>query len=360
MSALLGSLPLPIAGAPMAGGPSTPELAAAVSAAGGLGFLGAGYKSVAAMRDDLAATRALVGDAPFGVNVFTPGEAAPGDAAAIAAYAERLRGEADRAGVTLGEPRFDDDAFAGKMEALIAAPPAVVSFTFGLPPRAMVAALQAAGAEAWITVTAPDEARAAAALQPDALIVQGVEAGGHRAVLRDDAGQSDLTLLVALQLIAATVDLPLVATGGLMTGPAIAAVLAAGAAAAQIGTVLLRTPEAGTSPAQRAATASATPTALTRAFSGRTARGIVNRLLRDNTDAAPSAYPEIHHLTTPLRAHGRATGDADLINLWAGQAHTLAPEEPAAALVARLAREAQDALVSAAARRGAPAGRPPA
>jgi nitronate monooxygenase len=129
-SALLPALPLPIVGAPMAGGPSTPALAAAVSGAGGLGFLGAGYKTVAALREDIAATRALT-ERPFGVNVFALVDGTPGDPAAIAAYAARLAGEAARTGVELGAPRFEDDDFAAKMEVLIADPVAVVSFTFG-------------------------------------------------------------------------------------------------------------------------------------------------------------------------------------------------------------------------------------
>ncbi|HEV7496390.1 nitronate monooxygenase [Baekduia sp.] len=350
-SALLEALPLPIVGAPMAGGPTTPALAAAVSEAGGLGFLGAGYKTVAALREDIAATRALT-DRPIGVNAFALLGAAPGDAEAIAAYAARLAGEAARAGVELGEPRFEDDHLAAKMEALIADPVAVVSFTFGLPPRDAVERLHAAGAEVWITVTSPTEARAAAVLSPDALIVQGLEAGGHRGVFVDDESASDLTLLAALQLIGAAVDLPLVATGGLTTGAAIGAALVAGAAAAQVGSAYLRTPEAGTSEAQRAATATNAPTALTRAFTGRTARGIVNRLLTEQSAAAPRAYPEIHHLTGPLRAHGRAAGDADLINLWAGQVHALAPELPAGELTRQLVANARAAVAAARARLG--------
>ncbi|HET6505280.1 MAG TPA: nitronate monooxygenase [Baekduia sp.] len=346
MSAILDGLELPIVGAPMAGGPSTPELVAAVSGAGGIGFLGAGYRTVAAVGADVAATRALT-ERPFGVNVFTPGGGVRADAGELVAYARRLAAEAAAAGVALGEPRHDDDAFAGKVEALVADPVAVVSFTFGLPPREAVDALRRAGSEVWITVTAPDEARAAARLAPDALIVQGVEAGGHRGVFADDEDASDLTLLVALQLVGEATDLPLVAGGGLATGAAVGAALVAGARAAQVGTAYLRATEAGTSAAQKDATATDAPTRLTRAFSGRTARGIVNRLLADHTDAAPRGYPEVHHLTTPLRAHGRASGDADLVNLWAGQAHALARAEPAAEITRRLAAEAREALESA-------------
>jgi nitronate monooxygenase len=352
VSAVLDGLALPIVGAPMAGGPSTPELVAAVSGAGGIGFLGAGYKTVAALREDIAATRALTA-APFGVNVFTPGACVPAEPGAVTAYAARLEGEAAQAGVELGTPRHDDDAFTGKVEALVDDAVAVVSFTFGLPPREAVETLRAAGSEVWITVTSPGEARAAAELTPDALIVQGVEAGGHRGVFADDETAPDLTLLVALTLVAAAVPrVPLVATGGLSTGAAVGAALVACARAAQVGTALLLAPEAGTSAAQRAATPTETPTALTRAFSGRTARGIVNRFLAEHTADAPSGYPDVHHLTTPVRAHGRTTDDPDLINLWAGQAHALARAEPAADTVRRLTAEAREAVAAAARRLG--------
>jgi nitronate monooxygenase len=345
---VLDDLALPIVQAPMAGGPSTPALAAAVSEAGGLGFLAAGYLSVERVREDLAAVRALT-SRPVGVNLFAvAGE--PADPGAVAAYARRLAPEAERAGVRLGEPRFDDDGLEAKLDAVVADPAAVVSFTFGLPSPAAVERLHRAGSEVWMTVTSPEEARRAAALGADALVVQGVEAGGHRGVLVDDEDASDLTLLAALQLVRAAVDAPLVAAGAIMTGGAVAAVLAAGAAAAQPGTAYLRTPEAATSPAQRAAVAGEGRTVLTRAFSGRLARGIANRMHREHGAAAPRAYPEVHHLTAPLRAHARAAGDADLINLWAGQAHALASDLPAGELTRRLADDARAALAAAAAR----------
>ena len=144
----------------------------------------------------------------------------------------------------------------------------------------------------------------------------------------------------------ARTDLPLVAAGGIATGESVAAVLAAGAAAAQVGSAFMRCPEAGTAPAYREALATAGPTGLTRAFSGRTARGIVNRFQAGHV--GPAAYPEIHHVTAPLRAHARAAGDADAFNLWAGQAHELAVELPAGELVARLAADAAAALERAA------------
>jgi len=341
----------PIVQAPLAGGPSTPALAAAVSAAGGLGFLATGYKTPEAVGEDLAAVRALT-DAPFGVNVFAGG-GAPAAVAEVDRYAAELAGESERLGVALGRPRFDDDHFAAKLELLVEQRPAVVSFTFALPPAAAVERLHAADVAVWITITTAEEARAAAAAGADALVVQGAEAGGHRGTF-DDTHPGEIGLLALLQLTAAAAPgLPLVAAGGIANGAGVAAALAAGAAAAQLGSAFMLTPEAGTSAPHRAALATSQPTALTRAFSGRSARGIVNRFLREHDAAAPRAYPEVHHLTAPLRAAARERGDADAINLWAGQAHELAEQLPAGDLVARLAADARAALRTAAARAGA-------
>jgi nitronate monooxygenase len=342
MTTVLDEIAVPIVQAPLAGGPSTPALAAAVCNAGGLGFVAAGYKTATAMSDDIARTRAAT-DRPFGVNVFVPGHG-PADPAAVQAYAERLEPEARRAGVALGTPKFDDDDFDAKLAALRRERVAVVSFTFGCPPADVIGALQDSGSEVWVTVTDVDEARAAVQTGADALVVQGVEAGGHRAAFVDRDDRVDYGLLALLQLVSARVDVPLVATGALATGAAVAAVLVAGAAAAQVGTAFMRCPEAGTSPAHRAALQSARATGLTRAFSGRLARGIVNQLQAEHTSTAPIAYPEVHHLTAPLRAYGRSVGDPDVVNLWAGQAHELAQDAPAAEVVARLEHDARMAL----------------
>ncbi|HEY2440218.1 MAG TPA: nitronate monooxygenase [Solirubrobacteraceae bacterium] len=347
-SAILAGLSVPIVQAPMAGGPSTPALAAGVNRAGGLGFMAAGYLTPERMREEIAQLRTL-SDRNFGVNLFVGG-GTPADAQVVQDYAARIDGEARRAGVALGEPRFDDDSFEEKVAALIERPAAVVSFTFGLPPRAAVEALRAVGSEVWITVTSPAEAHQAVAAGADALIVQGIEAGGHRGVFVDDETQSDLTLLAALQLVREAVDLSLIAAGSIMTGAALGAVLVAGASAGQIGTALVRSADAGTSAAQRAATATDTPTVLTRAFSGRLARGLANRFHAEHGASAPRAYPEINHLTSPLRAAGRRAGDPDLINLWAGQAHELATELTAEEITRRLDEDARQAIAAAAAR----------
>ena len=329
------ALAVPIVQAPMGGGASTPALAAAVSGAGGLGFLAAGYKPLDAVRTDLEELRALLPDGvPFGINVFAPPGHGAG-AADVAAYAETLRGEAERGDAALGVPRWDDDRYAEKLDLLCEARVPVVSFTFGCPPAEDVERLQRAGVAVWVTVTTPDEADAASAAGADAVIVQGVEAGGHRGGF-DDGAPGELGLLALLQLVRATVGdrLPLVATGGIATGRAVAGVLASGAVAAQLGTAFMLCPEAATAPAHRDAIASGrAPTALTRAFTGRTARGIVNRFLREHSADAPSAYPEVHHLTAPVRAAARRRDDADGFHLFAGQAYDLAEPVPAAQLV---------------------------
>ena len=312
--------------APLAGGPSTPELAAAVSNAGGLGFLAAGYLPSNVFAEQLRRTRELTTE-PIGVNLFVL-EAVDVDDDAIAAYALELKPEARARGVQLGRPRFDDDWLDEKLELIAHADVEVVSTTFGCPAAETVARLQQSGTHVWATVTAPHEARAARDAGVDALVVQGAEAGGHRGSWRDDGEPVPVLELLAL----IDVGLPLIATGGIADRDGVGAVLAAGAQAAQVGTAFLLCPEAGTSAPHRSALHGGGETAYTRAFTGRVARGIVNRFMVDHPDA-PSAYPHIHHLTAPLRAAARAAGDADGINLWAGVNFARAEERPAAEIV---------------------------
>ena len=322
----------PLVLAPLAGGPSTPELTAAVGAAGGLGTLAFGYLGADQAADRLATTRRLA-DGPFGVNVFVPGAPFP-DTAALARFRDRLAADPSIA-TEPGPPRFDDDAFAEKLDLLLAEPVAVVSFTFGLPASDVVRRLHRVGSEVWVTVTTVPEALVAAATGADALVVQGLEAGGHRGGPGDRPAEQH-PVLVALDLVGAATPLPLVATGGIMTADAATAALDLGARGVALGTAFLDCPEAGTSEVHRAALRSGEPTELTRAFTGRTARGIRNRFLRDYADA-PAAYPEVHFMTAPIRQAARQAGDPDLVNLWAGTAYGLARTEPAAAVVRRIA-----------------------
>jgi nitronate monooxygenase len=327
----------------MAGGPSTPALATAVSEAGGLGFLAAGYKRADAVAEEIRTVRTAT-DKPFGVNVFVPG-AEPADADALTAYLRELAPEADRQGAALGEPRFEDDDWAAKLDLLCAERPAVASFTFGCPDGSVVDRLHAANIAVWVTITNRPEADVARQAGADGLIVQGTEAGGHRGGFIDDGSDAGGTgLLALLRTVAGATPLALIATGGIADGAALAAVLCAGASAGQIGTALMLAPEAGTPDAQRARLAEPGPTRVTRAFTGRPARGIVNRFMVEHDDAAPLGYPEIHHATSALRAAARKRGDADAFNLWAGQAHELAQERPAGEIVQGMAAEAAAVL----------------
>ncbi len=354
---LVERLAVPVVLAPLAGGPSTPELAAAVSQAGGLGFLASGYLSAAETAARLARARGLT-DRPLGVNLFVPGDG-PTDPEAYAAYVHRLRAWAERLGLALGDPRYSDDGWSEKLDLVESEPVEVVSFTFGCPPPAVLDRIRASGSEAWVTVTSLAEAEQAAAAGADALVVQGVEAGGHRGAFADRDDLPADGLLPLLQLVSAALPTPLVASGAIATGGAVAAVLCAGAAAAQVGSAFMLCPEAGTSPPHRRVFAAGRQTALTRAFTGRLARGIRNDFMDEHGAAAPIGYPEVHYVTAPLRQAARARGDAEQVNLWAGQAHRLAEARPAAEIVARLAAEARDAAAAAAARLAPATDRPP-
>jgi nitronate monooxygenase len=337
---ILDSCDIPVVLAPLAGGPSTPELAAAVSNAGGLGFLAAGYLPAAELAGRRRRLDELTGR-PFGVNLFVPGPA--GDAARVRAFAAEIEPDVSGAGARLGEPRHDDDDWDAKVGYLSDEPASVVSFTFGIPGADVVAALRAKGTEIWVTVTSLDEARRAVAAGADVLVAQGSEAGGHRGG-PGDAPEEAVGLIALLQLLTARLDTPVVAAGGIATGSAIAAVLCLGARAAALGTAFLDCPEAATAPVHRSALRGDTPTRLTRAFSGRTARGIENGFLRAHSGTAPAAYPEVHYLTAPMRAAARQAGLADYVNLWAGQAYPLTAAVPAADLVRDLWAQAQAAL----------------
>ena len=317
--------------APMAGGPSTPGLVITAAGTGALGFLAAGYKTPAAMAAEVAAVRAATPE-PFGVNVFVPGLPFS-DREALDRYLGTLLGTGP-----LGDGTWDDDGFDAKVAALLAEPPAVTSFTFGCPAGEVIGALQDAGSMVAVTVTSPDEAMLAATAGADALCVQGYEAGAHRGTfVNDDRPGRDYGLLSLIGEVARVTGLPQIAAGGIMGPRQVQAVLAAGAVAAQCGTAFLRCPESGAHPRYKAALADPryTATTLTRAFSGRPARGLVNQFIRDH-EGAPAAYPEINNATRPLRAAAAAEGDTERMSLWAGQGYRSATEYPAAEVIRRL------------------------
>ncbi|MFG3088105.1 nitronate monooxygenase [Streptomyces antibioticus] len=345
-SALTDLFPYPIVQAPMAGGVSVPQLAAAVSEAGGLGFLAAGYKTADGMYQEIKQMRGLTGR-PFGVNLFMP-QPEHAESGAVEVYAHQLAGEAAWYETELGDPDSGrDDGYDAKLAVLLDDPVPVASFHFGVPGAEALAALRRAGTLTLVTATTAEEALAAERAGADAVIVQGLEAGGHQGTHRDvpENDGSGIGLLALIAQVREAVSLPLVAAGGLMRGSQIAAVLAAGASAAQLGTAFLATPESGAHAVHKQALTDPlyVRTELTRAFSGRPARGLVNRFLREHGPYAPAAYPEVHHLTAPLRKAAAKAGDPQGMALWAGQGHRLARELPAAELMEVLMAELADA-----------------
>ena len=325
----------PVVVAPMAGGPSTAGLVIAASAGGALGFLAAGYKTAAAMRAEMDAVEAGSA-APYGVNVFVPG--APTDPAALEDYLAQLEPDAAALGVAPGRPEWSDDDWDAKLAALLAHPPAVASFTFGCPEAGVIAALRAAGSAVWVTVTTPDEAALAASRGADGLCVQGPEAGAHCGTFSAGAGPAEVPLRRLLADVAAVASLPLVAAGAIMSRQDVTSALAAGAVAVQCGTAFLRCLESGAHPLHKAALADPLfpGTAVTWAFTGRPARGLVNRFMLDHPDAPPG-YPEVHFATRPLRAAAAAARDTSRMNLWAGEGYRAATTRSAAEIVAMLA-----------------------
>ncbi|MER6126257.1 nitronate monooxygenase [Streptomyces sp. NPDC001795] len=340
----------PIVQAPMAGGVSVPQLAAAVSEAGGLGFLAAGYKTADGMYQEIKQLRGLTGD-PFGVNLFMP-QPEYADPAVVEVYANQLAGEVSWYDTELGDPESGrDDGYDAKLAVLLDNPVPVVSFHFGVPEPAVLDSLRRAGTLTLVTATTAEEALAVQEAGADAVIVQGVEAGGHQGTHRDVQEENDGSGIGLLSLIAQVreaVSIPLVAAGGIMRGSQIAAVLAAGASAAQLGTAFLATPESGANVLHKRALTDDrfVRTELTRAFSGRPARGLVNRFMREHGPYAPAAYPEIHHLTSPLRKAAAKAGDTQGMALWAGQGHRMARDLPAGKLVEVLAAELQEATTA--------------
>ncbi|NKY34186.1 nitronate monooxygenase [Nocardia speluncae] len=337
----LVELTVPIIAAPMAGGPSTPDLVVSVGEAGGLGFLAGGYKTPEALAEQIREVRART-EQPFGVNLFVPQQPAY-DPAAVHEYRDRLGAAAQRYGIELPPIRErDDDWFAAKIDLLIEQQVPVVSLTFGLPPADIAGRLRAAGAMIIATVTTVAEARAALDLEVGALCVQGPEGGGHRGTFRVEDEPETTPLPALLDEITAWCPLPVVAAGGIGDGARIAELLAHGAVAVQLGTAFLRSPESGAKTAYKDALRDPrfTRTVITRAFSGRPARGLANDFIAAHDEAAPAAYPQVHHLTSPVRAAAAARNAPEDMALWAGTGYRATSADPAATILRRLWSEA--------------------
>ena len=310
----------------MAGGTSTPAFVTAVHRAGGLGFLAAGYKTVAAMQAEISTVRAA--GARFGMNVFVPDPAQQPPSAAVLAELEEYRpGCGPTPGATAWRSRRcgSTTTTTGRERST---PCGRTRWSWsvsrsGCPGPDVVRALQRAGSTVLATVTTVAEALEAAGQGVDALVVQHASAGGHSAAFQPYADRHDAfrpgTTAELVTRVRSAVGLPLVAAGGVMDRAGLDAVLAAGAEAAQLGTAFLRTDQSGARQLHKDALADPhfTETRLTRAFTGRQARALVNEFVRDHPEA-PEAYPAVHHLTAPLRAAAAAAGDAERLNLWAG------------------------------------------
>jgi len=335
------NIALPIIQGPMTGS-DTPQLAAAVSQAGGLGFLGCGMRAPQAMREAAAAVRAAT-DKPFGMNLFVLQAPEP-DAAEVAAALGRLAPMYAAFGLTPQAPARWCEDFAAQFEALIEVRPAVASFTFGILDAAQVQRIKdEAGSYVIGTATTVAEALAWQAVGADAVVASGLEAGGHRGTFLGDWEGSQVGTLALVPACVDALNIPVIAAGAIMDGRGIAAAQALGAQAVQMGTAFLACPESSIVPAQRAAMAAAqaTDTRVTRIFSGRPARGILNQAMRalQAHEADIPAYPVQNALMGPIRRAAAQAGDAGHIALWAGQGVAAARAMPAGELVALLARE---------------------
>jgi nitronate monooxygenase len=325
----------PVVAAPMAGGPTTPELVLAAAGAGSLGFLAGGYLTADALGEQLAKVRART--ELYGVNLFAP-HPMPVDRRAYAAYRDLIGAEAERYGVALpAEPVEDDDAWQDKIDLLADHPAPIVSFTFGIPDAASLAVLRAAGSLLVQTVTSVDEARQAGEAGLDALAVQASAAGGHSGTLTPEVIPPVRPLTDLVREVRAAVSLPVLGAGGIASADDVSAVLATGADAAVVGTVLLLADESGSSAAHRVGLADhSRETAVMRAWTGRPARGLRNAFSDAYDASSPSGYPALHHLTRPLRRAAAAAADAERVNLWAGTGYRAAREAPTAEILAGL------------------------
>jgi nitronate monooxygenase len=328
----------PIIQGPMGGGPSTPELVAAVSNAGGLGSLGAAYLTPDQITEAISRIRALTSQ-PFNVNLFAGGWCTERDFDA-GPMLELLAEVHEKLGLPPpAAPTPTSDPFPPQLEAVLDARPPIFSFTFGIPDPDAMLRLKARGIVILGTATTSEEARQLAHAGVDAIVAQGSEAGAHRGTF---AGSFESSMIPTLNLVRATataVSLPIIATGGLMDGRDINSAIDAGASAAQLGTAFLPCPESGASEVYKRAILAAKEdtTVVTRAFSGRPARGLRNAFMTSVDGREPILpYPLQNALTRPMRTAAAQQGLPDYLSLWAGQGVARACAMPAGDLVARL------------------------
>jgi nitronate monooxygenase len=333
----------PIIQAPMAGGVSTPELAAAVSNAGGMGSLGGGYSSPEKLREEIQKTKALTSK-PFAVNLFiSEWPARPDDRAyeQMSAIIGVYRKELGLSGFAPLSSEFEiqDE----QMQVILDEKPAVFSFTFGIPSASWLQKFKDAGIYTIGTATHLAEAVALEKAGVDAICVQGSEAGGHRGTFIGKIPDSLIGTLALTSQVVSKVSIPVIAAGGIMNGQAINAVLELGAEAAQMGTAFLLTSEAGTNAPFRKIlkTDRTLATTITRAFSGREARAIVNRMVTEMKEVEVLPYPYQNALTRELRTAAAKVGEPEMLSLYAGQGASLVREMSVQKLIETLAQEMQ-------------------
>lgn len=335
--------------APMAGGTSTPALVAAVSNAGGLGSMGAGYMTPEEIARAIVEIRSLT-NRPFAVNLFAGGPDGSGtrDSAEMLTVMASFHAKLGLPAPT--NPSSSLPPFAQQVKAVLDAQVPIFSFTFGIPEADILVRMKARGIKLIGTATTVAEARALHAAGIDAIVAQGSEAGAHRGTFLASCEGSLVATMALVPQIAGAVPLPVIASGGIMDGRGIVAAAALGASAVQMGTAFLLCPESGASEAYRAAIRAARDdaTILTRAFSGRLARGIPNLFATSMKEHERSIlpYPAQNNLTRPMRTAAAKKGDADYLSLWAGQAASLARAMPAADLVEQLVKEAAEVAAS--------------
>jgi nitronate monooxygenase len=338
----------PIIQAPMAGGPTTPQLVAAVGNAGALGSFGFAYSDRAVMREQYAAARALTA-APIHINLFVDDGSASPPAEDIERTLAALRPMYAAVGATL--PATIAPPYAPDLDAQVAAVleirPAVFSMHFNQLSKDPLDEMRARGILIETTVTNVAEARHAQELGLDFVVAQGAEAGGHRGTFIGAAEDSMIGTLALVRTITRSCSIPVVAAGGIMDGAGLAAVLALGACGAQIGTAFLPVDESGAPEVHKQSLfdAAAPETAMTRAFSGRLARGIRNAFIRraESGDIPVLPFPVQNKATGPLRAAAAKQGNPDYVSLWAGQAYALSRKMGAGELVEKIAEEYDEA-----------------
>jgi nitronate monooxygenase len=336
--------PHPIIQGPTAGGQNTPAQVAAVSNAGALGSLACSLLAPDVIRAQVAQIRALT-ERPFCLNFFVQGTPQP-DPAEVARAIEWMKPLWSSLGWSeLPVPTKWCEDFAAQFETLLELRPAVASFTFGILSIEQIQRLHEAGIVVIGTITHVDEALAWQSRGADAVIASGVESGGHRGTFIGEQTAARLSTFELLPLVVAAVNIPVVAAGGIMDGADIARVLALGGQAVQMGTAFLVCDEANTSAAyrQRLLTAGdgSQSTRLTRTFSGRYARGLENRFMRElaAVESQLPAYPIQNALTGPIRAEAGKRGETELMSLWCGTGVHRARPMPAAQLVRTLLDE---------------------